>query len=213
MRRATARSTSASRPTAGRHWSTPAEISGSNASICTVPDVGPCNDDQGSDPVVGPDGTIYVAFANGNIPGAGQEQVLFVKCPAAADCSNSASWTPPARVGAHGLDAPGRAAQPERLPEPAVPAAERLSRSGRDDRHGLGRPEQQAVRRRGQTTATTRIRTASWVPPAAAARLATTTSSMRTRRRRDDVERDARHHAALPLRRDRAVAVVERSDE
>jgi hypothetical protein len=84
----------------GAHWSTPVEISGSNASICTVPDVGPCNDDQGSHPVVGPDGTVYVAFANGNVPGAGQEQVLFVKCPAAADCSSAASWTPPARVGA-----------------------------------------------------------------------------------------------------------------
>jgi hypothetical protein len=83
----------------GATWSTRAEISGSNASICTVPEVGPCNDDQGSNPVVGPDGTIYVAFANGNVPGAGQEQVLFVKCPASADCSNSASWTAPAKVG------------------------------------------------------------------------------------------------------------------
>jgi hypothetical protein len=81
------------------HWSTRAEISGSNAAICTFPVAGPCNDDQGSDPVVGPDGSIYVAFANGNIPGAGQEQVLFVKCPASADCSNAANWSVPAKVG------------------------------------------------------------------------------------------------------------------
>ena len=60
---------------------------------------GPCNDDQGSDPVVGPDGTIYVVFANGNMPGDGIEQVLIVKCPASADCSNAASWTAPAKVG------------------------------------------------------------------------------------------------------------------
>jgi hypothetical protein len=83
----------------GATWSAPIEISGSNAAICTVPAVGPCNDDQGSDPVVGPDGTVYVAFSNGNVPGAGIEQVLFVKCPAAANCANAASWTAPAKVG------------------------------------------------------------------------------------------------------------------
>src|SRR6476619_2239100 len=76
----------------GAHWSDPIEISGSNPAICTVPSVGPCNDDQGSNPVVASDGTIYVSFANGNGPGAGHEQVLNVKCPASADCSNQASW-------------------------------------------------------------------------------------------------------------------------
>ena len=50
----------------GGTWSDGTLISGSNAAICTP---GPaCEDDQGSDPVVGPDGTIYVVFANGNIP-------------------------------------------------------------------------------------------------------------------------------------------------
>ncbi len=83
----------------GATWSPGIEISGANPAICTVPAVGPCNDDQGSVPVVGPDGTVYVAFANGNIPGAGQEQVLFTKCPAAANCSVPASWTMPVRVG------------------------------------------------------------------------------------------------------------------
>jgi hypothetical protein len=82
----------------GADWSAPVEISGSSASLCPVPS-GVCNSDQGSDPVVGPDGTIYVAFANGNLPGAGIEQVLFVKCPFTADCSNAASWTAPAKVG------------------------------------------------------------------------------------------------------------------
>jgi hypothetical protein len=83
----------------GATWSAPNEISGSNAAICTFPAVGPCNDNQGSDPVVGPDGTIYVAFANGNIPGAGIQQVLMVKCPVSLDCSNSANWTSPVKVG------------------------------------------------------------------------------------------------------------------
>ena len=35
----------------GATWSTRAEISGSNGAICTVPVVGPCNDDQGSNPL------------------------------------------------------------------------------------------------------------------------------------------------------------------
>jgi hypothetical protein len=82
----------------GATWSAPIEISGSNASICPLGG-GPCNDDQGSDPVVGPDGTIYVSFANGNVPGSGIEQVLNVTCPVAGDCSNPASWTVPTKVG------------------------------------------------------------------------------------------------------------------
>jgi hypothetical protein len=82
----------------GATWSVPIEISGSNANICPLGG-GACNDDQGSDPVVGPDGTIYVSFANGNVPGNGIEQVLNVTCPVSADCSNPASWTPPTKVG------------------------------------------------------------------------------------------------------------------
>jgi hypothetical protein len=82
----------------GATWSDPIEISGSNASICPLGG-GACNDDQGSDPVVSPDGTIYVSFSNGNVPGNGIEQVLNVTCPASADCSNQASWTGPTKVG------------------------------------------------------------------------------------------------------------------
>ena len=33
------------------------------------------------------------------MPGAGIEQVLNVKCPASANCSNQASWTAPTKVG------------------------------------------------------------------------------------------------------------------
>ena len=56
----------------GRTWSPGVEISGANVAICTVfqgqARTGACDQDQGSDPVVGPDGTIYVSFNNGNTP-------------------------------------------------------------------------------------------------------------------------------------------------
>jgi hypothetical protein len=83
----------------GATWSRGVEINGSNASFCTFRVPGPCNDNQGSHPIVGPDGTIYVVFGNGNTPELGHNQVLFVKCPPAADCSQSGSWTAPTRVG------------------------------------------------------------------------------------------------------------------
>ena len=43
------------------------EISGSNSGLCTFQVSGPagrCDEDQGSSPTVGPDGTVYVAFQN-----------------------------------------------------------------------------------------------------------------------------------------------------
>jgi hypothetical protein len=83
----------------GATWSPGVEISGSNRSVCTFRVAGPCNDNQGSHPIVGPDGTIYVVFGNGNTPLPGINQVLFVKCLPTADCSQRASWTAPTRVG------------------------------------------------------------------------------------------------------------------
>ena len=83
----------------GATWSDPIEISGSDASICPLGTGGACEDDQGSSPAVGPDGTLYVSFSNGDVPGNGVEQVLNVTCPASADCSNPASWTAPTKVG------------------------------------------------------------------------------------------------------------------
>jgi len=85
----------------GATWSAGIEISGSNAGACTVGSVAPnaCDQDQGSHPIVGSDGTIYVAFGNGNTPLPGVNQVLFVKCLAAADCSLAASWSAPVKVG------------------------------------------------------------------------------------------------------------------
>lgn len=83
----------------GAAWSAGIEISGSNASFCTFPTAGPCNDNQGSHPIVGSDGTIYVIFGNANTPLVGINQVLVVKCPGTADCSVQSSWQGPFRVG------------------------------------------------------------------------------------------------------------------
>ncbi len=83
----------------GATWSPGIEISGANATICTAfsgeANASACDQDQGSHPIVGPDGTVYVAFFNGNTPIVGLNQHLIVKCPAGADCSNLASWTTP----------------------------------------------------------------------------------------------------------------------
>jgi len=87
----------------GATWSPGVEISGSNAAYCAFfsgeADPNACDQDQGSHPIVGPDGTIYVAFGNGNLPGAGVEQVLMVSCSPLDDCSDAANWTVPAKVG------------------------------------------------------------------------------------------------------------------
>src|SRR3989441_1022912 len=79
-------------------WSPGIEIDGSNLSICTIPVAGPCNDNQGSWPEVGPDGTLYVFFGNTNTPGVGINQIVMVKCPGSADCLTVANWTSPVKV-------------------------------------------------------------------------------------------------------------------
>ena len=90
----------------GATWSARIEISGANAAICQVgsgePNANACDQDQGSDPIVGRDGTIYVSFNNSNDPdvanGIGQQ--LIVKCTANADCSNAANWSSPVKIAA-----------------------------------------------------------------------------------------------------------------
>ena len=57
----------------GRKWARAQEISGSSRRLCG----GRCSDDQFSSPVVGPDGTVYVAFENGqntSLDSAGEEE-------------------------------------------------------------------------------------------------------------------------------------------
>jgi hypothetical protein len=84
----------------GATWSAGIEISGVNPAICTAGsgEVSPnaCDQDQGSHPIVGPDGTVYVAFGNGNRPQNAQH--LVVKCLAAKDCTKLANWTPPVKI-------------------------------------------------------------------------------------------------------------------
>jgi hypothetical protein len=87
----------------GANWSEGIEISGANPATCTdfsgSADPNACDQDQGSHPIAGPDGTVYVVFGNGNTPTLGINQVLLVSCPSSADCSDPASWTAPAKVG------------------------------------------------------------------------------------------------------------------
>src|SRR3984893_16730597 len=84
----------------GTTWSPGVEISGASA-VCTAgsgeTNASACDQDQGSDPIVGPDGTLYVTFGNGNTS-VGTNQILIVSCPATADCSKSASWSAPVKV-------------------------------------------------------------------------------------------------------------------
>jgi hypothetical protein len=90
----------------GVTWSDPVEISGVNPDICDfgdlfrpTEDVHACNFSQGSYPLVGPDGTIYVVFNNSNTsPEAavidGVAQQLFVK-----STDGGLTWSAPVKVG------------------------------------------------------------------------------------------------------------------
>lgn len=102
----------------GATWSRAVIISGASGSFCShfsgTPDnPNACDQDQGSHPVVGPDGTIYVVFGNGNTPEAGVNQVLMVRCPPTKQCDTEADWEGPFRVGeligTHPIGDPGNA--------------------------------------------------------------------------------------------------------
>jgi hypothetical protein len=86
----------------GATWSAGIEISGANAANCTVfsgeSNPNACDQDQGSHPIVGSDGTLYVAFGNGNTPLPGINQHMIVKCPASSNCALPASWTAPVKT-------------------------------------------------------------------------------------------------------------------
>jgi hypothetical protein len=88
----------------GATWSPQTIISGSSGAFCTdfsgTPDnPNACDQDQGSHPVVGPDGTVYVIFGNANTPELGINQVLFVRCRPTEDCNDEADWEGPFRIG------------------------------------------------------------------------------------------------------------------
>src|SRR4051794_15911650 len=86
----------------GKHWSKAQEVSGSNPAICTVQVSGPagqCDEDQFSEPVVAPDGTVYVVFENSqnaslDEPGESlEDQYLIVK-----SSDGGTTWSSPAFV-------------------------------------------------------------------------------------------------------------------
>ena len=90
----------------GVSWSTPIDVGLISPTLCffgnfydsSLPP-NKCNISQFSVPTVGADGTVYVAFYNGNTPpGDPNSQFLVVKCPAAADCTSAANWQGPYRI-------------------------------------------------------------------------------------------------------------------
>ena len=88
----------------GFTWSTATEISGFNSSFCTdfsgESDPNACDQDQGGHPIVGPDGTIYVGFGNGNTPTFGLNQHMVVSCnPNTTDCTDGSNWSAPSKIG------------------------------------------------------------------------------------------------------------------
>jgi hypothetical protein len=74
----------------GKTWSTPQEINGTSTTLCTFPTVGPCRDNQGSDPIVLPNGDLVVVWYNVNTPTVGVNQILAVHC---SPTGNSAAGT------------------------------------------------------------------------------------------------------------------------
>lgn len=95
----------------GFTWSTPEEVSGSNAGVCFQGDVldpaqkaSACNQDQGSDPVVLPNGDLAVAWNNFNTPVTDPNpQQLSVRCRPSGDSAAGTAHLNcgrPARIGA-----------------------------------------------------------------------------------------------------------------
>ncbi len=84
----------------GQTWSAPKEISGANRTVCTfsgtpLPYDGRCKENQFSSPVVGPDGTIFVAFENEQDINDGEfrDQYLVVK-----STDGGETWGAPVRA-------------------------------------------------------------------------------------------------------------------
>jgi hypothetical protein len=84
----------------GQTWSAPKEISGANRTVCTfsgtpLPHDGRCKENQFSSPVVGPDGTIFVAFENEQDINDGEfrDQYLVVK-----STDGGETWGAPVRA-------------------------------------------------------------------------------------------------------------------
>src|SRR5581483_8578221 len=94
----------------GRTWSTPQEISGSSDTLCFLGNLfdpslaaNKCDFDQGSDPVVLPNGDLEVIFNNGNTPpGNPNGQQLAVHCKPTGSSTNGTAnlnCASPSKVG------------------------------------------------------------------------------------------------------------------
>lgn len=81
----------------GATWSPGIEISGANTALCVSLASHRCNRDQGSWPLVGPDGTLYVFFNNRNTSTIVAQQMM-VKCLGTADCTKATNWSTPVFV-------------------------------------------------------------------------------------------------------------------
>jgi hypothetical protein len=85
----------------GKTWSRPKEISGSSRT-CTFQEAGParqCDEDQGSVGTVGPDGTLYVAFENGQHEAAWEAGDLFESQYMVVSSKNGGrAFSPPVHV-------------------------------------------------------------------------------------------------------------------
>ena len=85
----------------GLTWSRAQEISGSNA-ICTYQETGApreCDEDQGSVIAIAPDGTVYVAFENGQHEAAWEGGEQFESTyMVVRSTDGGATWSPPAYV-------------------------------------------------------------------------------------------------------------------
>jgi len=106
-------------------WSKPQEISGSNPEVCFFgnffdpsSDEHACNNDQGSDPIVLPDGKIAVIFNNANTPeGNPNGQQLAV-----VSADGGETWSKPSKVG-DDIFSPAPLCDFGRGPEQCIPGA------------------------------------------------------------------------------------------
>ncbi len=92
----------------GLTWSTPEQISGSSDALCVLgnaldPEAAPnsCNFDQGSDPIVLPNGQVEVIFNNGNTSGINGQQLGVHCAPSGSSPAGTAHFNcgAPSKVG------------------------------------------------------------------------------------------------------------------